>query len=83
MASVPDFDVTQFDFKKLSVPVRIELIGKIWDSIDDDKKPVMLSPAQGAELDRRLEEHRRNPDDAIPWEEVKAGLRSRRNVAKG
>ena len=83
MASVPDFDVTQFDFKKLSVPVRIELIGKIWDSIEDEELPITLSPAQRAELDRRLANHRQNPDDVIPWEEVKSELRSRRNVAKG
>ena len=33
-----------------------------------------LTPAQAEELDRRLEEHRRNRQIGIPWEQVKAEL---------
>jgi putative addiction module component (TIGR02574 family) len=30
--------------------------------------------AQREELDHRLAEYQRNPDDVIPWEQVRAGL---------
>lgn len=36
-----------------------------------------LTEEQMAEIDRRLEEHRKNPNDAIPWEVVKENLRRR------
>jgi Putative addiction module component len=36
-----------------------------------------LTEDQKAELDRRLEEHRKNPNDTIPWEVVKENLRRR------
>lgn len=72
MTSVSELDLLQFDFKKLSVLARIDLIGKIWDSIEEDEHPVTLTTAQREELDRRIEAHRQNPDDGIPWEEIKA-----------
>jgi putative addiction module component (TIGR02574 family) len=33
-----------------------------------------LTPEQKAEIERRLEAHRRDPSSAIPWEEVRARL---------
>ena len=33
-----------------------------------------LTPAQADELDRRLQEHRRDPKSGIPWEQVKVEL---------
>ena len=41
------------DFHHLSPQERIDLIGEIWDSIEAEAVP--LTPAQTAELDRRLE----------------------------
>ena len=41
------------DFRHLSPQERIDLIGEIWDSIEAEAVP--LTPAQTAELDRRLE----------------------------
>ncbi len=46
-----------------------ELIWVQFGGFDDD-----LTPEQAAELDRRLEEYRQNPNDGSPWEEVKARL---------
>jgi putative addiction module component (TIGR02574 family) len=37
-----------------------------------------LTSEQKAEIDRRIEEHERDPGSAIPWEEVRAWLWSRR-----
>lgn len=51
---------------------RAELAQELWDSVFGD-----LSEAQKAELDQRLEEHRRDPASAIPYETVLEELRSR------
>ncbi len=39
---------------------------------------LLLSDAQKAELDRRLDAYHRNPDQGSPWPEVKERIRSRR-----
>ena len=60
--------------KSLPLPERIELAEALWESIMQDGYEPPLTPAQAEELDRRLEEHRRNPEAGIPWEQVKAQL---------
>jgi putative addiction module component (TIGR02574 family) len=46
------------------------LVGQIWDEFADSE--LALTPAQAAELDRRLEDHKRSPNDVVPWSEIKA-----------
>ena len=60
--------------KALPLPERIEFVEALWDSIADDGYEPPLTPEQAAEIDRRLEEHKRNPDAVVPWEQVKAQL---------
>ena len=60
--------------KALPLLERIELAEALWDSITQDGYEPPLTPAQEAEIDRRLDEHRRNPQSAIPWERVKTEL---------
>ena len=60
--------------KALPLPERIDLAEALWESITDEGHEPPLPPAQAEELDRRLEEHRRNPQTGIPWEQVKAEL---------
>ena len=55
---------------------KIELAMDLWDSLSDDELPPPTSD-QLEEAKRRLEEHRKNPDSAIPYEEVLERLRSR------
>ena len=62
------------DYRKLSIPERLELVEDIWDSIAQDAEVFPLSDEQKAELDRRLEAHRRDPESAIPWTEVRREL---------
>jgi putative addiction module component (TIGR02574 family) len=40
------------------------------------EEPFTLTPELSAELDRRLARHRENPDDVIPWEQVKANVQN-------
>lgn len=56
------------DFSHLTPEERLQLIEDLWDSLDSAS--LLLSEAQAAELDRRMELHRRDPDRGTPWEEV-------------
>jgi putative addiction module component (TIGR02574 family) len=61
----------------LDVNEQIELVETIWNGIvSRDAVPALTEP-QKRELDRRLAGHLANPDDLIPWEEVKASLLAR------
>jgi putative addiction module component (TIGR02574 family) len=55
---------------QMSVAERLELMGDIWDSLDDSDPALDLSPEQKAELERRIAEDDANPDDGIPIEEL-------------
>jgi putative addiction module component (TIGR02574 family) len=63
--------------KPLSVPERVRLAQDIWDSLvrpAADHLP--LTKEREELLDRRPEEHRRDPDSAVAWNEVRARLES-------
>jgi putative addiction module component (TIGR02574 family) len=57
---------------RLSVEDRIALAQAIWESISAQPHPSLLTEAQRQELQRRIEDHEANPDDVVPWEQVKA-----------
>lgn len=56
---------------KLSVEERIELAEKIWQSVEAEPHPPLLTEAQRRELERRLKEHEANPDDVVAWEQIR------------
>ena len=60
--------------ERLSVEERLALVEELWDSIAE---ATPLTDTQRAELDRRLAEHKANPDDVVPWEEVKTSIAAR------
>ena len=60
--------------KALPLSERIEFAEALWESITGEGHEPPLTPAQANELDRRLEEHRRDPKSGIPWEQVKVEL---------
>lgn len=62
--------------KRLTVPERVQLVQDIWDTLQPTAEQLPLTEEQRELLDRRLEEHRRDPSSAVPWEEVKARLES-------
>lgn len=63
------------EFDELSTSEKIEYVQQLWERIAEDSEAVELTDTQRAELDRRLEAHRENPNDTIPWDEVKRGVR--------
>lgn len=78
MSQIP----ADFDFTQLSVPERLDLIGRIWDSIEERNVPE-LTAAQKAELEQRIDEHERAPDDVVSLDEIRAELRRERNAKTG
>jgi putative addiction module component (TIGR02574 family) len=62
---------------RLNVAERLDLIEDIWDSIADMPEQLPLTEAQKQELDRRLAAHQANPNEVIPWEEIKAQAEAR------
>lgn len=62
--------------RRLSVEEQIELVEALWDNIAQHAVPPP-SDAQKAELERRLADHEANPDDAVPWSEVKKSALAR------
>ncbi|MBI3574458.1 MAG: addiction module protein [Gammaproteobacteria bacterium] len=63
--------------ERLGIEERLTLVEELWDSITADSAAVPLTEAQRTELDRRIAEHEANPDDVVPWEEVKASITER------
>ena len=62
------------DISQLSVAERIQLAEDLWDSISEQQEEFPLSEAQKQELDKRLENYKRNPASGSSWEEVKKRL---------
>jgi putative addiction module component (TIGR02574 family) len=60
--------------KALPLQERIDLAEALWESITAEGHEPPLTPPQAQELDQRLLEHQRNPNAAIPLDEVKEEL---------
>jgi putative addiction module component (TIGR02574 family) len=70
------------ELMQLSADDRLDVAEKLWDSIHSPGslrpgEPFILTDEHKAELDRRLEEHKRHPERAQPWEVVRARLWAR------
>jgi putative addiction module component (TIGR02574 family) len=68
--------MTTIDIERLSPQERLDLIGRLWDSLDADDLP--LTNAQEAELDRRLTTADADLADSVAWEALRAELAVRR-----
>jgi putative addiction module component (TIGR02574 family) len=63
-----------FDFTGLSVEERLDLIARLWDSLEEAPP---LSPDQRAELERRSREVDANPEEGTDAADAVADIRSR------
>jgi putative addiction module component (TIGR02574 family) len=64
--------LTSEEISRLSPPERLALIGRLWDSLEQDQIP--LSPAQRDEFDRRLASLDQDRRDGVSWAALKAEL---------
>jgi putative addiction module component (TIGR02574 family) len=58
----------------LSVEERIQLVEAVWDSIAQQPESLPVTEAQRKELDRRLDEHQKDPRAGRPWSAVRNSL---------
>jgi putative addiction module component (TIGR02574 family) len=56
--------------KALPRDEKVQLIGEVWESLDDSFDPP-LSTVQKDELIRRVKQYADNPADTVSWDEVK------------
>ncbi len=63
--------------RRLSIDEQLELIEALWDSIAEGPSGPPITEAQKKELDRRIADHDANPDDVVPWDEVKESVLAR------
>ncbi len=68
--------MTLNEISQLSVAERIQLAQDIWDTIWSVPENLELTEAQSQELDRRLQNYRRDPESSVPWDEVKQRIRN-------
>lgn len=61
---------SNFDFRHLTAEERVQLAEDLWDSLAEFPEPLPLTGAQAEELDRRVEEYRRDGNSGIPWIEA-------------
>lgn len=66
---------------RLPRDVQVALVQEIWDNIAAETAAMPLDEKQRQELERRLAEDDTNPDDVIPWAEVKAKALARCSVS--
>lgn len=67
--------ITQDEIALLSPPERLELIGQLWDSLEQEQLP--LTVAQQEELSGRLTSLDQDRREGITWTQLKAELEQR------
>ena len=65
-------DMTTLDIARMTPRERLDLIGELWDSLAPED--VRLTPAQDAELARRMATFEADAKTAKPWSEIEAEL---------
>jgi putative addiction module component (TIGR02574 family) len=64
------------EIMQLTAKERRDLIEELLAAVEEDEA-FALTPEQKAEIDRRIAEHERDPNSAVPWEEVRDRLLAR------
>lgn len=64
--------------KQLSPDQKLVLAGELWDEVAADTKDWEPDPEFVEGLQQQLEEYRRNPQNVLTWEQVKANVIGRK-----
>lgn len=67
--------LTQDEITRLSPGERLSLIEQLWESLSD--ADILLTPAQQAEVERRLATFEQDRAQAVTWDSLKAELARR------
>jgi len=59
---------------KLPIQERLALVEDLWDSIAKDSQDLAISDELRAELRRRAQDYRDDPENVVTWEELDARL---------
>jgi putative addiction module component (TIGR02574 family) len=59
------------ELENLSVSDRVALAEALWASVAAESDGPSLSAAKAAELRRRVEELDQNPENVVPWSEIR------------
>jgi putative addiction module component (TIGR02574 family) len=62
------------ELRTLSASEKLTLLTELWEDLASNPEDIPITPEQIAEVDRRLDEHRQNPNLGSSWEEVKARI---------
>jgi putative addiction module component (TIGR02574 family) len=61
----------------LSIDDRIHVVQEIWDGIAAERGYPDLTESQKREIDRRIDESDKNPENILTWEEVKRSIKGK------
>jgi putative addiction module component (TIGR02574 family) len=64
-------------FDQMTTAERILYVQELWDRIAAEAEHQPLTPAEEAELDRRLDDYRAHPETSISWEQARERMRRR------
>ncbi len=78
-ALMPDYEALLADASRLPLPLRVQLIEALWDTVPDDSVP-SLSNEWLEEIQRRSAEYDSGSIQAVPWEEIRAEALRRAGV---
>lgn len=70
------YSAREFDFSKMSVPERIQLVQDLWDSVHDEVQAIGLTDEQRQEMRRRLNELESAEIQGVHWDELQKSLRA-------
>jgi putative addiction module component (TIGR02574 family) len=62
------------DIQRLSPSEKLALVTELWDDLAAHPAEIPVAPEQIAELDRRMDDFRRNPTKVTTWEAIQQRL---------
>jgi putative addiction module component (TIGR02574 family) len=72
-----DYSIALSTVRLLSLEDRIKLLNTLSEEIAADPAYSFLTDAEKRELDRRLEEGATDPDNSVPWEQIRPEAKAR------
>lgn len=65
------------EVSRLTAAEKLQLVSELWDDLAAHPTEVPVSREQIAELDRRMEEYRRDPSKVTSWEAIQQRILGR------